>query len=496
MIELEPTAFMSSPTLAATQYETVIGLEVHVQLKTKTKLFCGCALQFGEAPNTNTCPVCLGMPGVLPVLNKQALHFAVQLGLALNCSIAPLTKFDRKQYFYPDLPKGYQISQFDQPVCENGELILSNGKRVRILRAHLEEDAGKLVHSGADGLAGSDYSLVDLNRAGTPLVEVVSEPDMSSSEEAREYMSTLRNIVRYLGVCDGNLEEGSMRCDANVSIRPVGTTTLGTKAEIKNMNSFRSLQRAIDVEVARQIEIVSSGGQVKQETRLWNEATGQTVSMRSKEEAHDYRYFPDPDLKAIPIAADWVKSLKETLPDLPEKRLEKFQKEFDLSEYDAQVLTENKELGDFLQQASEFGKNYKALANWLMGDITAYLNTEKTTLDNTKLTPKALCQLIQLIEANTLSNAMAKKLLPELLEKGGDPEQIVAERGMAQISDTGALKEQIMKVLQANPKEVEAYKGGKDKLIGFFVGQVMKETKGSANPEQVNSLLKTCLQEI
>lgn len=479
--------------LEQTKYETVVGLEVHVQLKTDSKLFCSCSIRFGDEPNRNTCPICLGLPGVLPVLNAKALEYAVRIGLALDFEIAEWTKFDRKQYFYPDLPKGYQISQYDQPVCGNGRLTLSNGKTVRILRAHLEEDAGKLVHSGASGLAGSEYSLVDLNRAGTPLVEIVSEPDLSSAEEAREYMTQIRNIVRYLGVCDGNLEEGSMRCDANVSIRLRGETALGTKAEIKNMNSFRSLQRAIESEVQRQIDLVESGQRVVQETRLWNEGTGTTVPMRSKEEAHDYRYFPDPDLKPFHIKREWVAEIRETLPELPNQRLARLTGEFGLSEYDASVLVESKELGDFLTAAAAHTQNYKALANWLMGDIAGYLNTSHKAITETGLTPQSLAELVTLVDQNTISSAMAKKLLPELLEKGGSPDKLVAEKGMTQISDAGAIRGMIQKVLDANLKEVSEYRAGKEKLLGFFVGQVMRESKGQANPEELNRLLKEML---
>ena len=479
--------------LEQTRYETVIGLEVHVQLNTHSKLFCACSTRFGEAPNQNTCPVCLGLPGVLPVLNQKALESAIQIGLALNCEIAHHSKFDRKQYFYPDLPKGYQISQFDLPVCNNGHLILSNGKKVRILRAHLEEDAGKLVHAGAAGLAGSDYSLVDLNRAGTPLVEIVSLPDISSSEEAREYMTQLRNIVRYLGVCDGNLEEGSMRCDANVSIRPWGQAEYGTKTEIKNMNSFRSLQRAIESEVERQIALVESGQRVVQESRLWNEATGTTHTMRSKEEAHDYRYFPEPDLRPLTIDPAWVQQLKAELPELPAQRLEKLVNHYGLSEYDASILVEFKDLGDFFEEATAHTQNYKALANWLMGDVTAYLKNEKKALADTKLTAKALAQLVALVEQNTISSAIAKKLLPDLLHEGGEPEALVAAKGLTQITDEGAIRAIAEKVIAANPQNVEAYRGGKDKLFGFFVGQVMKESQGKANPDRVNQILKDLL---
>ncbi len=480
-------------TQAPVQYETVIGLEVHVQLKTDSKLFDPSPNSFGDEPNVNINTPCLGLPGALPVLNERAVEYAIRLGLALNCQIAEVTKFDRKQYFYPDLPKGYQISQYDFPICEHGSITLSNGRHVRILRAHLEEDAGKLVHAGAVGLAGSDYSLVDLNRAGSPLVEIVSEPDIRSAEEAREYMQQIRNIVRYLDVCDGNLEEGSMRCDANVSIRPVGSTEYGTKTEIKNMNSFRSVQRAIESEVARQTEILESGGRITQESRLWDEATQSTKTMRSKEEAHDYRYFPDPDLRPLAIPREQVEHLRQTLPELPHQRYDRLIQGFGLSEYDAGVMVEFKEMGDFFELAVEHTDNYKAVSNWIQGDITAYLKNNKVSIFETKLSPKALAELVHLVDKNTISSAMAKKLLPELLEHGGEPETLVQEKGMAQISDTGALRTLIQTVIDANPGNVEAYRGGKDKLFGFFVGQVMKESKGSANPELVNQLLKEML---
>lgn len=476
-----------------TKYETVIGLEVHVQLKTDSKLFDPSPNAFGDEPNVNINTPCLGLPGALPVLNERAVEFAIKLGLALNCEIAEVTKFDRKQYFYPDLPKGYQISQYDHPICQNGMMELSNGRKVCILRAHMEEDAGKLVHAGAAGLAGSDYSLVDLNRAGAPLVEIVSEPDIRSAEEAREYMQQLRNIVRYLDVCDGNLEEGSMRCDANVSIRPVGSSEYGTKTEIKNMNSFRSIQRAIESEVARQIELLESGGKIVQESRLWDEATQSTKSMRSKEEAHDYRYFPDPDLRPLAISRDMVEHIRQTLPELPHQRYERLMNGFGLTEYDAGVMVEFKEMGDFFELAAEHTDNYKALANWIQGDITAYLKANKLSIFETKLTPTALAELVHLVDKNTISSAMAKKLLPELLEKGGTPEKLVAEKGMTQITDESAIRAVIQKVMDANAKNVEDYRSGKDKLFGFFVGQVMKETKGAANPDAVNRLLKEML---
>ncbi|WP_373533242.1 Asp-tRNA(Asn)/Glu-tRNA(Gln) amidotransferase subunit GatB [Vampirovibrio sp.] len=478
---------------APAKYETVIGLEVHVQLKTDSKLFDASPNAFGDQPNINIDTPCLGLPGALPVLNERAVEYAIKLGLALDCTIAKVTKFDRKQYFYPDLPKGYQISQYDFPICEHGTITLSNGRKVRVLRAHLEEDAGKLVHAGAMGLANSDYSLVDLNRAGCPLVEVVSEPDIRSAEEAREYMQQIRNIVRYLDVCDGNLEEGSMRCDANVSIRPYGATEYGTKTEIKNMNSFRSVQRAIESEVARQTEIIESGGRITQESRLWDEATQSTKTMRSKEEAHDYRYFPDPDLRPLAIADEYVEHLRQTLPELPHQRYARMISGFGLSDYDAGVMVEFKEMGDFFELAAEHTDNYKAISNWIQGDITAYLKNNKVSIFETKLSPKALADLVHFVDKSVISSAMAKKLMPELLELGGEPEALIQQKGLAQISDEGALRGLIQKVIDGNPANVEAYRAGKDKLFGFFVGQVMKESKGSANPELVNQLLKEML---
>jgi aspartyl-tRNA(Asn)/glutamyl-tRNA(Gln) amidotransferase subunit B len=480
-----------SPT--ATQYETVIGLEVHVQLNTRTKLFCACPVQFGVEPNTNTCPVCLGLPGTLPVLNEQALTNAIKIGLALNCGIAPYTKFDRKQYFYPDLPKGYQISQFDLPVCHDGYLMLANGRKARILRAHLEEDAGKLVHVGAAGLAGADYSLVDLNRAGTPLVEIVGEPDLRDPEEARDYLTQLRSIVRYLGVCDGNMEEGSMRCDANVSIRPVGQAEYGTKTEIKNMNSFRSVVRAIESEVERQKDLLSRGERIIQESRLWDDATSTTKTMRSKEDAHDYRYFPEPDLRPFTITPAQIDAIRQTLPELPEARLQRLQQQFELSEYDAGVMVEFKELGDFFLAATDHSKDYKGLANWLMGDVTGWLKQQKLTLADTQLTPSSLAGLVNLLDAGTLSSAQAKKLLPDLLVEGGDPAAMAKAKGLVQIQDDVALQAIIDQVLADNPKNLADYRAGRDKLFGFFVGQVMKVTQGNANPEKVNTLLKAAL---
>lgn len=473
------------------KYEVVIGLEVHAQLKTKSKIFAPDGTEFGQEPNSQTSPITLGMPGVLPVLNKEVVNMGILTGLALNCEIPERCKFDRKQYFYPDLPKGYQISQYDEPICVNGHLDIA-GKRIGITRAHLEEDAGKLVHAGADGLAGSSYSLVDLNRAGTPLLEIVSEPDMRSSAEARAYMEELRNIVRYVGVCDGNLEEGSMRCDANISIMPKGSKTFGTRAEIKNVNSFSALQRAIEYEIDRQIEIVEEGGEVVQETRLWDDNSKETRSMRGKEDAHDYRYFPEPDLKPLVISREWVKEIQDRMPELPAQKRARYQG-LGLSEYDANVVVEQMELALFFDKVLELGANAKTAVNFIMGEIAAYLKEEKLELVQTKLTPENLAELISLIEKGTISNNIGKQIIIEMMQTGKAASKIVEEKGLSQISDEGAIKEIVQKVVDANPNQVAAYKGGKVQLFGFFVGQVMKETKGRANPKTVNDLLKSIL---
>ncbi|MBQ8668447.1 Asp-tRNA(Asn)/Glu-tRNA(Gln) amidotransferase subunit GatB [bacterium] len=474
------------------KYEVVIGLEVHAQLKTKSKIFAPDKNEFGQEPNTLTSPITLGMPGVLPVLNKEVVNMGILTGLALNCEIPSRCKFDRKQYFYPDLPKGYQISQYDEPICVNGYLDIK-GKRIGITRAHLEEDAGKLVHAGADGLAGSSYSLVDLNRAGTPLLEIVSEPDMRSSEEARNYMEELRNIVRYIGVCDGNLEEGSMRCDANISIMPKGSKEFGTRAEIKNVNSFSALQRAIEYEIDRQIDIVEEGGQVVQETRLWDDNSRETRSMRGKEDAHDYRYFPEPDLMPLEISREWVDRIKSTMPELPSQKRERYQN-LGLSEYDASVIVEQMGLALFFDKVLELGANPKTAVNFIMGEIAAYLKEAKVEISETKLTPENLAELIGLIEKGTISNNIGKQILIEdMITNGEKASAIVERKGLSQISDEGAIKELVQKVIDAHPAEVEAYKGGRTNLLGFFVGQVMKETKGRANPKTVNELIKSII---
>lgn len=473
------------------KYEVVIGLEVHAQLKTKSKIFAPDGTEFGQEPNSQTSPITLGMPGVLPVLNKEVVNMGILTGLALNCEIPARCKFDRKQYFYPDLPKGYQISQYDEPICVNGYIDIK-GKRIGITRAHLEEDAGKLVHAGAAGLAGSSYSLVDLNRAGTPLLEIVSEPDMRSSDEARAYMEELRNIVRYIGVCDGNLEEGSMRCDANISIMPKGSKEFGTRAEIKNVNSFSALQRAIEYEIDRQIDIVEEGGKVVQETRLWDDNSRETRSMRGKEDAHDYRYFPEPDLMPLEISREWVQEIKDKMPELPEQKRQRYMG-LGLSEYDASVIVEQMGLALFFDKVLELGATPKIAVNFIMGEIAAFLKEDHIEITDTKLTPENLAELISLIEKNTISNNIGKQIIIDMLKEGTKASEIVEKRGLSQITDISAIKEICQKVVDANAPQVEAYKGGKVQLFGFFVGQVMKETKGRANPKVVNDLLKEIL---
>ncbi len=475
------------------KYEVVIGLEVHAQLKTKSKIFAPDSTEFGSEQNSHTSAITLGMPGVLPVLNKECVNMGILLGLALNCEIPNRCKFDRKQYFYPDLPKGYQISQYDEPICVNGWLNVK-GKRIGITRAHLEEDAGKLVHVGAAGINGATYSLVDLNRAGTPLLEIVSEPDMRSSEEARNYMEELRNIVRYLGVCDGNLEEGSMRCDANISIMPKGSDKFGTRAEIKNVNSFSALQRAIEYEIDRQIEIVEEGGEVVQETRLWDDNLKETRSMRGKEDAHDYRYFPEPDLMPLEISREWVEDIRKTMPELPEQKRQRYMG-LGLSEYDASVIVEQMPLALFFDKTLELGANPKTAVNFIMGEIAAYLKENKVEITETKLTPENLAELIALIEKGTISNNIGKQILvEEMIVNGEKASAIVEKKGLSQISDEGAIKEIVEKVVNSHPNEIEAYRNGKTNLLGFFVGQVMKETKGRANPKTVNELIRKVLE--
>lgn len=475
------------------KYEMVIGLEVHAQLKTRTKIFAPDGAEFGHEPNSQTSPITLGMPGVLPVLNKAVVDMAILTGLALNCEIPSRCKFDRKQYFYPDLPKGYQISQYDEPICGKGSIKISN-KTIGITRAHLEEDAGKLVHAGAAGIYGSSYSLVDLNRAGTPLLEIVSEPDMRTSDEAREYMEELRNILRYIGVCDGNLEEGSMRCDANISIRPKGQKEFGTRAEIKNVNSFRALQRAIEYEFERQIELVEQGEEVVQETRLWDDAKGITSSMRGKEDAHDYRYFPEPDLMPLEISREWVERVRATMPELPGQKLQRYIKS-GLSEYDAQVLVNQMDMALFFDKTVKEGVNPKTASNFIMGEIAAFLKEEKISVEESKLSVENFVKLLKLLEKGTISNNIAKSLVIDILKTGEDADKLVEKKGLSVLSNPDEILPVVQKVVADNPEQVAAYKGGRDKLFGFFVGQVMKETKGRANPQLLNELLKKELEK-
>jgi len=474
------------------RYEVVIGLEVHVQLTTKTKIFCGCSTAFGQAPNSQTCPVCLALPGALPVLNRQAVEYAIRTGLATNCTIAAQSVFARKNYFYPDLPKGYQISQYELPTCQRGWLDIEGewgSKRIGITRIHMEEDAGKLVHGEAPG--SSQSSFVDLNRAGTPLLEVVSEPDLRSADEAVAYLKKLHQIVVYLGVCDGNLEEGSFRCDANVSLRPVGREQLGTRAEIKNVNSFRFVKQAIEHEIERQAELLDSGGKVVQETRLYDPQTGMTRSMRGKEEAHDYRYFPDPDLVPLEIDVAWIEAERALLPELPDARRQRYQVELELSAYDAEVLTAERPMAEYFEACvALLPGQAKSIANWVMGELTRRLNDGGLTIAQSPVTPALLTNLLKLIEAGTISGKIAKTVFDEMWATGHEPARIVEEQGLVQVSDTGEIEKIVIDVLAASAAQVEQYRGGNEKVFGFFVGQVMKASKGKANPALVNELLK------
>ncbi|MDP4191847.1 MAG: Asp-tRNA(Asn)/Glu-tRNA(Gln) amidotransferase subunit GatB [Bacteroidota bacterium] len=474
------------------KYEAVIGLEVHAQLLTETKLFCGCSTKFGNPPNTNVCPICLGHPGVLPVLNKKAVEYAVLMGLATNCRINEKSVFARKNYFYPDLPKGYQISQYDLPVCEAGhiDVDLSDGstKRLGITRIHLEEDAGKSIHDQAF------ETLVDVNRCGVPLIEIVSEPDMRSAEEAYQYLSKIKQIVQYLDICDGNMEEGSLRCDANISVRLKGETKLGTKTEIKNMNSFKNVEKALNYEIERQIELIEDGGKVIQETLLWNADLNIASPMRGKEEAHDYRYFPEPDLMPVIVSNDWVKEISENLPELPEARRQRFTSEYKLPAYDADILTSSRDLADYYEEVAKVTADYKSASNWIMGDILKVVNETKTSIKDFSIKPVQLGKLINLINNNTISGKIAKDVFPFMLKEGKDPEVIVKEKNLVQITDSSAIESAIQKILNNNPNEVEQYLSGKEKVFGFLVGQVMRETKGKANPKAVNDILKESLE--
>ncbi len=467
-------------------YEVIIGLEVHAELSTKTKIFCSCPTKFGAAPNTQTCPICMAMPGTLPVLNEKVVEYAVKAGLATNCEISRNSKNDRKNYFYPDLPKAYQISQYDKPLCEHGyvEIDTKEGKKkIRLTRIHIEEDAGKLNH---DEFAGG--SLVDLNRAGVPLIEIVSEPDLRSSEEVEAYLRRLKSILEYIEVSDCKMQEGSFRADVNVSVRKKGDSKLGTRTEMKNMNSFRSITRAIEYEIDRQIDVIEDGGAVEQETLRWDDVSGKTFPMRDKEDAQDYRYFPDPDLVAIKLSEEYIENIKNTLPELPESRKERYLKEYGLSEKDANIITASKYLSDLFEGAIKVCNNPKAVNNWIISDISRILNETEMEPIEIPFDSKQLGKLIILIDKGTISSSIAKKVLVEMFEHPRDPEDIIDEKGWVQISDEGAIKEVVLKVLEANPQSVADYKGGKDKALGFLVGQAMKETRGKANPQMLNQM--------
>ena len=472
-------------------YEVVIGLEVHAELSTKTKIFCSCPTEFGAAPNTHTCPICMAMPGTLPVLNEKVVEYAVKAGLATNCEIARDSKNDRKNYFYPDLPKSYQISQFDKPLCEHGYVDIDTKegkKRIRITRIHIEEDAGKLNH---DEFGGG--SLVDLNRAGVPLIETVSEPDMSSAEEAEAYLRKLKSIFEYIEVSDCKMQEGSLRADVNVSVRKKGETKLGTRTEMKNMNSFRSIVRAIEYEVDRQIDVIEDGGIIEQETLRWDDVSGKTFPMRDKEDAQDYRYFPDPDLVAIKLSDEYIENIQKSLPELPESRKQRYLDEYNLSQKDANLITSSKYLSDLFEGAIKVCNNPKAVNNWIISDISRILNETETEPIEIPFDSNQLGKLVILIDKGTISSSIGKKVLVELFENPRDPEEIIKEKGWIQISDEGAIKEVVLKILEANPQSVADYKGGKDKALGFLVGQAMKETKGKANPGIINKMIQEML---
>ena len=471
--------------MSRSDYEVVIGLEVHAELSTKTKIFCSCPTEFGAAPNTHVCPICMAMPGTLPVLNEKVVEYAVKAGLATNCEISRDSKNDRKNYYYPDLPKSYQISQFDKPLCEHGyiEIETSEGKKkIRLLRIHIEEDAGKLNH---DDFGGG--SLVDLNRAGVPLIEMVSEPDLRSAEEVEAYLRKLKSILEYIEVSDCKMQEGSLRADVNVSVHKPGTP-FGTRTEMKNMNSFRSITRAIEYEIDRQIDVLEDGGKVEQETLRWDDVSGKTFSMRDKEDAQDYRYFPDPDLVAIKLSEEYIENIKNTLPELPESRKERYLKEYELSEKDANIITASKYLSDLFESAVKVCNNPKSVNNWIISDISRILNETETEPIAIPFDGNQLGKLVILIDKGTISSSIGKKVLTELFENPRDPEDIIKEKGWIQISDEGAIKEVVSKILEANPQSVADFKAGKDRALGFLVGQAMKETKGKANPKMLNEM--------
>jgi aspartyl-tRNA(Asn)/glutamyl-tRNA(Gln) amidotransferase subunit B len=474
------------------RYEPVIGLEVHSQLLTEFKIFCGCSTRFGEKPNQNTCPVCLGFPGVLPVLNKRVVVFAIRGGLATHCEIAHYSRWARKNYFYPDLPKGYQISQYELPLCRNGYVdIAANGakKRIRLTRIHMEEDTGKNIHA-----ARGDYSLVDFNRSGVPLLEIVSEPDIRSSDEASKYLKNLRAILQYLEICDGNMEEGSFRCDANISVRPEGSTTLGVKVEVKNMNSFKAVEKALEYEIQRQTQTLSEGGKLIQETRLWDAELEVTRSMRSKEYAHDYRYFPDPDLLPLVIDERWIEEIKASLPELPEKRKERFISDYSLPVYDAELLTSRKDVADYFEKAVKNHSNPKVISNWVMGDLFRVIKErqldERFYIADWPVSPEHLAEMVRMIDEGKISGKMAKSLFEEMSERGESPQKIVQEKGLEQLTDLDSIEKAVDHVIASHPQQVSDYRAGKGKVFSFLVGQVMKATQGKANPQIVNEMLR------
>ncbi|MDI6639018.1 MAG: aspartyl-tRNA(Asn)/glutamyl-tRNA(Gln) amidotransferase subunit [Bacillota bacterium] len=477
----------------ASEFEPVVGLEVHVELSTKSKLFCGCQAAFNAPPNSHTCPVCLGLPGVLPVLNRKAVEFGIKTALALNCEVSPFSKFDRKNYFYPDLPKNYQISQYDLPLGTSGYVDVSvdgGMRRVRIKRVHLEEDAGKSVHESGT-ITGSSFSLEDYNRTGVPLLEIVSEPDLRSPEEAYAYLSMLRSILRYLDVSDCKMEEGSLRCDANISVRPKGSSVLGTPIELKNLNSFRAVEKALAYEFRRQAEILARGERITRETRHWDESRQVTVLMRRKEEADDYRYFPEPDLVPLEIDEAWVNEVRSTLPELPGVRYERFMREYGLPAYDAAILTESKDLADYFEAAvSAYGGDAKAVSNWVMGELARLMNATGTDIRDVRVAPTALAAMLKMIDDGTISGKIAKTVFEEMFATGKEPRQVVAEKGLVQIADEGELARIVDEVIAENRDVADEVRAGKDRAITFLVGQVMKKTRGRANPQAVNRLLR------